>query len=79
MRILIAILLLLWGCVASAADNMPIVPPPVCRTQTPTVPLCMVPHGWVPVRQWYERDCCGRVLLMTTWGPPCRPVIVIVW
>ena len=78
MRILIAILLLLWGCVASAADNMPIVPPPVCRTQTQTVPLCAIPYGWVPVCQWWERDCHGNWRLMTRWEPPCR-VFVIVW
>ena len=79
MKTLLIIILLLWGCVASAADNMPHVPPPVCRTQTPTVPLSCVPCGWVPVRQWYERDCCGRVLLMTTWGPPRPCAVWIVW
>lgn len=77
MRILIALCLLAYSCVASAADigrnGEPVlypVDPVSCRVSVPLVTLCQIPPGWVPVRQWWERDCCGRWVLLTTWSPP---------
>lgn len=82
MRILIAILLICWGCVQSARGDVylpyPIPNPPVCHG-VPTVPLCAIPCGWVPVRQWCERDCYGRIVTYTTWGPPpCRQQVIFI-